>query len=229
MTPHGPRQLGLSLALPPAMGRADFLPLGSHALALAAVDAPGGLPGGRLVICGPEGSGKTHLASIWTGGTGALWLEAGHLARDLPMLLAPGGSERLTLDGAEAVAGDPQAEEALFHLLNHLSAAGGQILLTADRPAGDWSVALPDLRSRLVASAHVALDPPDDALLAAVLVKLFADRQISPPPGLIDWLVRHIERSFAAARQAVARIDAEALRLRRPVTRALAQEVLGPG
>jgi chromosomal replication initiation ATPase DnaA len=220
-----PRQLGLPLAPRPALGRADFLPAAPNALALALIGAPEGLPGGRLVIHGPEGSGKTHLASIWAAEAGALWLDPARLVADLPALLAPGGPARLALDGAEAVAGGP-GEESLFHLLNHLAATGGAILLTGRAPARDWGLALPDLASRLTAAAHVALGPPDDTLLTALLVKLFADRQAEVAPDLILWLARRVERSFAAVQATVARLDAEALRLRAPITRTLAQAVL---
>lgn len=225
-----PRQLGLDLALPPALGRADFLPAPPNALALALIEAPGGLPGGRLLIHGPEGSGKTHLAAIWAAQTGAAWLAPARLATDLPALLAPGAPDRLALDGAEAVARGP-GEEALFHLLNHLSGSGGQILLTARTPARDWGLALPDLASRVTAAHHAPLAAPDDALLTAVLVKLFADRQAPVAPDVIPWLVRRIERSFAAAQATVAHLDAEALRRRATITRPFAQAVLaaGPG
>jgi chromosomal replication initiation ATPase DnaA len=222
---HG-RQLGLDLAPPPALGRGDFLVAAPNALALAMIEAAGGLPGGRLVLTGPEGAGKTHLASIWARAQGAAWLDAAALPRDLPALLAPGAPRHLVLDGAEGVAGEPAREEALFHLLNHLAGAEGQILLTARAPVQGWGLALPDLASRLGAAAQASVLPPDDALLTALLVKLFADRQAQVGPDLILWLVARIERSFAAARDVVARLDAEALRLRRPITRAFAQAVL---
>lgn len=218
------RQLGLALAPPPALGRADFLPAPPNALALAALDAPA-LPGGRLLLTGPAGAGKTHLASIWAAGRGALWLSPDALPRALPALLERDGPQRLALDGAQAVAGGP-GEEALFHLLNHLAAQRGEILLTARAPVRDWGLQLPDLESRLSAMARIAIEPPDDALLAAVLVKLFADRQAAVAPELIAYLAARIDRSFAAARATVARLDAESLRLRRPITRAFAQAVL---
>lgn len=220
-----PRQLGLDLALPPALGRQDFLPAPSNALALALIEAPGGLPGGRLVIHGPEGAGKTHLAAIWAARRGAAWPDPDRLAADPARLLAPEAPVRLVLDGAEALAGGP-GETALFHLLNHLDARGGEILLTARAPARDWGLVLPDLASRLTAAHHVPLAAPDDALLAAVLVKLFADRQVQVAPEVITWLVRRMERSFAAARAIVARLDAEALRRRSPITRSFAQAAL---
>lgn len=220
------RQLGLPLAPPPALGRAAFLTAPSNALALAAIESNSGLPGGRLVLTGPEGSGKTHLASIWAKAQGALWLDPNRLGADLPALIEPEAPGALALDNADALAGTAQ-EEALFHLLNHLAGREGQILLTARRPVAAWALALPDLASRLTAAAHVTLDAPDDALLAALLAKLFADRQIAAGAELIGFLSQRIDRSFAAAQAIVARLDAEALRLRRPVTRALAQKVLG--
>lgn len=223
---HHRRQLGLDLAPPPALGRADFLPAAPNVLALAALDAPGGLPGGRLVLTGPEGAGKTHLASIWAAERDAAWLDPARLAADLPALLAAPAPLRLALDDAGRLAADAAAQEALFHLLNHLAATGGEALLTARQPARAWGLTLPDLVSRLAAATHVALLPPDDALLSAVLVKLFADRQTPVAPDLIAWLVARIDRSFAAAHRTVARLDAEALRLRAPLTRAFAQRVL---
>jgi chromosomal replication initiation ATPase DnaA len=225
MRPPDRRQLGLPLAPPPALGRADFLPAAPNSLALALISSPEGLPGGRLVIHGPEGAGKTHLAAIWAAESGARWLDPGTLPAALPALLADGGPANLVLDDAARLAGMP-GEEALFHLLNHLATTGGAILMTARAPARDWGLSLPDLASRLTAAAHVALGLPDDTLLVALLVKLFADRQTEVSADLVLWLARRIERSFATAQAVVAALDAEALRLRQPVTRPLAQRVL---
>ena len=102
----------------------------------------------------------------------------------------------------------------------------GRLLITATTPPRDWRLALPDLHSRMQAAALTRLEPPDDALLSAVLIKLFADRQITVPPNLIAYLVSRMERSIAAARDMVAVLDARALAAARPVTRALAAEVL---
>ena len=145
MTRADARQLGLGLAPAPALGRADFLPAAPNALALALITAEGGLPGGRLVIHGPEGAGKTHLAAIWAAERGARWLVPERLAAELPGLLAAGEPRRLVLDRADALAGDQPGEEALFHLLNHLAATGGEVLLCARDPARDWGLGLPDL------------------------------------------------------------------------------------
>jgi chromosomal replication initiation ATPase DnaA len=124
------------------------------------------------------------------------------------------------------VAGDLAAETALFHLHNLMAQAGGLLLITAAAPPRDWGLGLPDLASRMQGAALARLDPPDDALLSAVLAKLFADRQIAISPALIPYLVARMDRSMAAARDLVARLDAAALARGQAVTRALAATVL---
>ena len=133
------------------------------------------------------------------------------------------------MEDCESIAGDRAAEEALFHLHNLVLAEGQALLLTAARAPKFWPLSLPDLASRLQATALVSIAPPDDALLAMVLMKLFSDRQLAPSPSTIPYLVRHIDRSFEAAREVVARLDEAALSGRRPVTQALAREVLDKG
>ena len=133
---------------------------------------------------------------------------------------------RLVIEDADLYAGHPSAEEGLFHLLNHQLSTGGHLLITARTPPRDWGLALPDLQSRLQSIAIARLEAPDDALISAVLVKLFADRQIMVPANLIPYLVSRMDRSIAAARDLVAALDARALALGRPVTRALAAELL---
>jgi len=232
MTEHHRKaeQIPLDLSSLPAMARADFLQAPSNAVALAAVERPDGLPAGIMVLTGPEGSGKTHLAQVWAAQTGARWQSPLTLAQDLPQLLArrdaphPTPPLCIALDDAALIHG-PEGEEALFHLVNHLRGTG-QLLLTARRPVRDWGLALPDLISRLTAAAHVALAEPDEALLGAVLVKLFNDRQLRVQPALITYLLSRMERSLAAAGDLVARLDARALELGRPVTRSLAQDLM---
>ncbi|HPD93477.1 MAG TPA: chromosomal replication initiator DnaA [Pararhodobacter sp.] len=224
-TPPRAEQLPLDLPADPAMGRADFLQAPSNALALATIEAPGGLPRGIAVLSGPGGSGKTHLARIWASREGARWQPADRLARDLPGLLATDGPLALALDDADRLAGDRAGEEALFHLLNHLRGRG-QILLTATHPVRDWGLALPDLVSRLTAATHLTLAEPDEALLGAVLVKLFADRQLRVDPALIAYLLGRMERSLGAARRLVADLDARSMARKRPVTRDLARDLL---
>ncbi|GAB4390453.1 P-loop NTPase family protein [Albidovulum sp.] len=214
------RQMAFDLPVRAALGRADFFVSPANRLALATLDR-GDWPEGKLLLVGPEGAGKSHLARVWARDAGARILDADRL---------PAG--RLVDDGALAIedvdriAGDREAETALFHLHNHVLSRRGRLLMTARSAPSGWPFALADLRSRIRGTALIGIEPPDDALLSAVLVKLFADRQIRVTPQLIEWLVRRIERSFAAARDAVAALDAAALRRGVPVSRRLAAELL---
>jgi chromosomal replication initiation ATPase DnaA len=213
------RQLAFDLAGSEAMTRDDFFVAPSNALALQAVEGWRDWPGRKLVLVGPEGSGKTHLAHVWAALSGAVILQAG----------AVGGADIATLAGQAVVVEDAdrigEAEAALFHLHNVVT-AGGALLLTAATPPRDWGLRLADLESRMQSAPVARLEAPDDALLAAVLVKLFGDRQLAVAPNLIPYLVSRMPRSIGAARALVADLDAEALALGRPVTRALAGEVL---
>lgn len=220
------RQLAFDLPAREAWRREDFFISPANATALAAVDDWRNWPSGKMVLTGPAGSGKTHLARLWAAEAGAAVLPATDLPHaDLPALSAYGA---VAVEDAEAAAGNPQAEAAFFHLHN-LIVQAGHLLVTAARPPRDWGLALPDLASRLQAAALTRIDAPDDALLSAVLIKLFADRQITVPPALIPYLVQRMERSIAAARDIVARLDAHALAAGRPITRQLAAEVMEKG
>lgn len=212
------RQLAFDLPVTDAVTRADFFASPANAAGLQAIDHPDLWPGGRMLLVGPAGSGKTHLAHIWAETVSAQLVSVAELDQALIS-----DQMALVVDDAHLVAG--QAEATLFHLHNRL-AQGGTLLLTAPTPPRDWGLRLPDLLSRMQAMALTRLDPPDDALLSAVLVKLFADRQIAVQPTLIAFLVTRMERSIAAARALVAMLDAKALAAGRPVTRALAAEVL---
>jgi chromosomal replication initiation ATPase DnaA len=120
-------------------------------------------------------------------------------------------------------------EHAAFHLLNLARERGFDVLLTGRTPPGSWDVALPDLRSRLRSAALVPIEEPDEALLRAVLVKLFGDRQLAIGPELIDYIMPRMERSMAAAAAVVEALDKAALAERKGVTRHLAAKVLGQG
>ena len=214
-------QLTFDLPVRPALGREDFFVSPANALAVTTLDQPELWPNGKLLLIGPEGAGKTHLAMVFAARTGAQVIGAGNLAAaDLPEAAA------LVIENADTAAGDPDAETALFHLHNHMTGRGGLLLLTAARAPRDWGLTLPDLQSRMEATATATLLPPDDALLGAVLVKLFADRQLQVAPGFIRWLVRRIDRSFATARAVVAALDAAALATKRPINSTLAATLL---
>jgi chromosomal replication initiation ATPase DnaA len=219
----GPLQLTLDLDHAASFARDDFLGGPTNAAALALIDGWPDWPSRSVLLVGPEGSGKSHLSAIWAERSGARFLAAHSLAgSDLPAALATGA---LVL---EDLAEDQFDERALFHLLNLAREQAAHLLLTTRAVPAGWRLRTPDLASRLKALPVVTLAPPDDALLRAVLVKLFADRQLDVDEGLIGYLASRIERSFAGARQVVATLDAEALRQKRPVTRALAAELLRP-
>ncbi len=218
-----PRQLPLDLRIRPALGREAFFVAPCNADAVALIDAWRGWPGRKLVLAGPPGAGKTHLAHVWAAAAGARMVAAAGLTEAGLPALARGP---IAVEGADAVAGDPAAERTLFHLHNLSATEGGTLLLTADTPPATWPLVLPDLRSRLEAAPLARIAPPDDRTLRAVLVKLFADRQLSPSPAVIDVLAQRMDRSFAGARELVARLDAAALAERSAVTRPLALRIL---
>jgi chromosomal replication initiation ATPase DnaA len=219
------QQLTFNLPVRAALGREDFFVAPSNALALATLDAPEAWPLGKLVLIGPEGAGKTHLAQVWAGPRAAPVRAAETLTNAVVPELARAGA--VVIEDAHRAAGTPAAEEALFHLHNLMAEARGLLLMTATSAPRDWGLQLPDLASRMQAAATARIDAPDDALLSAVLVKHFADRQLVVPGTLIPWLVARMDRSMAAARAIVAALDARALQKRGPITRALAAEVLG--
>ncbi|MCE5971910.1 chromosomal replication initiator DnaA [Sinirhodobacter sp. WL0062] len=218
------RQLTLDLPLRQSQGREDFFVAPANALALATLDAPESWPQGRMLLIGPEGAGKSHLAQIWADTHGAPVIAAEELTDEAAPDLVRAGA--VVVEDAERVATSPATQAALFHLHNLMLAERGRLLLTARSAPRDWGLSLPDLLSRMSATANVRIEPPDDALLSAVLVKLFADRQIAVPAALIPWLVTRMDRSLATARQLVAALDARALSENRAITRSLAAEVL---
>ena len=215
-----PRQLALALPHAESFAREDFLVGEANYSALATIERWPDWPGRALLLIGPEGAGKSHLAGIWAELAGARRIGARALGEaDLLAELATGA---LVVEDAQM----PFDERALFHLLNLMREEEGFVLITArDAPAG-WNVLLPDLASRLRAIPSVTLAAPDDALLRAVLVKLFGDRQLAVDESLISYVATRIERSFAAAQAAVARLDSEAMQRQRALTRALAAEIL---
>ncbi len=214
------RQLAFDLPSTAAMTRADFFVSPSNAVALQVVEGWQSWPGRKLLLIGPEGSGKTHLARVWAGLADAVILDARTLA---DVDLAPLAGTPVAVEDADHL--PPAAEAALFHLHNIVT-PGGALLLTAKAPPRDWGLALPDLISRMQAAPLARLEAPDDALLSAVLVKLFADRQVAVPPNLIPYLISRMPRSVGAARTLVTALDARSLAGARPITRALAGEVL---
>ncbi len=214
-------QLALDLGHRPAFGREDFWVAPGNRDAVGWIDRWPDWPGHALALAGPPGCGKTHLAQVFALKAAARILDPADVVAAAVADLAAGHGA-LALENGEAVA-DPTA---LFHLFNTVKENGGFLLLTSREPPARWPVALPDLKSRLSAVPVVRIDAPDDAMVEAVLVKLFADRQVTVAPEVIAYLVRHMDRSFAAMRSLVARADAQALAGKRPVTVPLVKSLL---
>ena len=218
-----PRQLALALDHAESYAREDFLSGPCNEGALQLLDCWPDWPASAIAVVGPEGSGKTHLAMMWATVAGARIVSARSLDEAaLPSALATGA---LVVEDA-AMATD---ERTLFHLINLAREEKAFLLFTARTAPTAWPFAIPDLVSRLRALPVVALQAPDDAMLRAVIVKLATDRQLMLDEAVVRYIATHIERSFAAARAAVLALDNEALRQGRPVTRALAAEVLRGG
>jgi chromosomal replication initiation ATPase DnaA len=219
-----PRQLPLGLGFRERFGREDFLAGPPNAAALALIERWPDWPARTVGLVGPEGAGKSHLAAIWAAAAGARAIAAHAITpASVPAALATGA---LVVEDLRAGACE---EAALFHLLNLAREEEAFLLVTARTPPTGWATRLRELASRLRALPVVTLASPDDALLRAVLVKLFADRQLAVDEELIGYLASRIERSFAAARDIVDALDREALHQRRDVNRALAAELLRDG
>ncbi len=207
--------------IPRVLARDDFVAGPTNAAALDMVERWPDWPARTLALVGPRGSGKSHLAAIWAARAGARIVAARMLdGPSVPAALASGAV--VIEDAAEGVVN----ERALFHLLNIAGEEQGHVLLTAQSAPAAWTLRLADLASRLRAIPVVTVAPPDDALFRTVMVKLFADRQLTVDEALLVYLERRVERSLIAAQRIVAALDGEGLRQHRPVTRALAAEFL---
>jgi chromosomal replication initiation ATPase DnaA len=217
-----PRQLALALDHAESHAREDFLPGPGNAAALKLVDSWPDWPANAVALVGPEGSGKSHLAAIWAGASGARVMSGRALT--VAGLLAALATGALVVEDAAAA-----DERALFHLLNLVREEEAFLLFTAHTTPSVWPVAIADLGSRLRALPVVTLQAPDDAMLRGVIVKLAADRQLTLDEAAVRYLSTHIERSFAAARAAIIALDTEALRQGRPPTRSLAAELFRDG
>lgn len=215
-----PHQLALPLAHRARIGREDFVAGSANAEALARIDAWPLWPEGVLLLVGPPGAGKSHLAAIWSVKAGALAEEGASLgALAVPALLRTGA---LVVEDADAI----PDEVTLFHLLNFARETEAALLLTSRKRPAAWGVRLPDLATRLVALPSVELSMPDDSLLAALLAKHLADRRLVVAPEVVPYLAPRIERSYAAVAAVVEALDQASLALRRPVTVPLAGDVL---
>lgn len=214
-------QLIFDLPANTAFGRENFFMSSANSLAVQAVENWQSWPQNKLVLAGPEGAGKTHLARIWADQVSAQSLLATQIEQNITAVSRP-----VCVEDIERIGGNNAAEEALFHLHNHAQNSGLPLLLTGRGAVSEWGICLPDLLSRLQASQTVFLLPPDDALLSAVLVKLFADLQLRIEPGLIEYLLPRMERSIAAAQQLVRALDRQGLQHKRAVGVRMARNIL---
>ena len=220
-SPARPRQLAFDLPVDSRHGIEDFLVGPSNEAAYGLVESWPRWPEAWLRLTGPEGAGKTHLAAIWGRMAHAWTVAARELSDEKVAHLISNGA--LVVEDCDA---GPFDEAALFHLMNAVKARGGHLLLTARTAPETWGLRVPDLLSRLRLAPSATIGPPDDGLLRAVLVKLFIDRQLVVDTAVIDTLALRMERSFAAARAMVDRLDRLALERGRRVTRPLVQEAL---
>jgi len=209
-----PLQLRLALDRPPSYARADFVASTSNAAAVSAIDAWPRWPGGRLVLVGPEGSGKTHLARAWAGKVGAV----------IAPHEVPERRQAVLLEDADRAIDDA----TLFHLIN-MADTGATLMLTARTEPSVWPARLADLRSRLNALMVARIEAPDDVVLTGVMRKLFRESNIKPGDEVLAYLIKRIERSIPAVRDVVRRIDALADAEGREVTRTLARQILECG
>jgi chromosomal replication initiation ATPase DnaA len=218
-------QLPLDLPHRPGLGEEDFFEAPSNEKALAMVRLWPDWPQKTLLLSGPQGAGKSHLAAIWARRAGARLVRAGELTLELAPGLA--NEKALVLENADEVVGQRSGREAeMFHLLNLAGESGCFLLIVARKEPDLWGLATPDLLSRLRRAPQVAIDSPDENFLRAILVKLFHDRQIRVDESLIDYLSLRLERSFEAAQNIVAALDREGLARGRAITRPLATRLL---
>jgi chromosomal replication initiation ATPase DnaA len=213
-------QLVFDLPVETAFGRDDFFTSAANSEAVSAIENWREWPLGKLVLAGPAGAGKSHLAQIWTEVSGGSVLDA---SADWSV---GGVSGPVCVENLHAIVGNRSAEEKLFHLHNVQGENGRALLMTGQGAPSSWAFALPDLASRVQGSHLVQLGAPDDTLLAAVLLKQCGDRQLQVEPGVVEFILRRAERSFVGMRDLVAVLDRVSLQRKKPIGQRLVREIL---
>lgn len=219
------KQIPFDFDLRPALGGEDFLVASSNADAVQWVERWPDWPGPVLAIVAPEGAGKTHLAHVFQAQSGARLVGVDDLrSQRADGVLA--GASALVLEDVEAFLDADMAEE-LLHLYNLAREEGVKILMTAARPPSRWTITLKDLSSRLKTAPVAEISPPDDALITALIVKQFADRQLSVDPDVLTYMLARMDRSFSAVRNLIRAIDAYAMAHKRAITIPLVRDAMG--
>jgi len=218
------RQLLLRFEHRPSLVYDDFYVADGNRTAVMWIDRWPDWPAPALAIYGPAGCGKTHLAHVFLARTGGRLLAPADLSARPAHDLLEGVSACVVDDAGDVAAAGH--EQPLLHLYNTVKETGRHLLITGRRPPSRWTIALPDLRSRLNAAQAIPIGEPDDAVMEAVLVKLFSDRQLRVEADVLALMLKRMERSFAEARDLVARIDEEALKTRRNITVSLVSRIL---
>lgn len=214
-------QIPFDIPLRVAFEAEDYLVTGSNEAVVNWIDRWPDWPGSHCTILyGPAGCGKTHLSHVWQHKSDAKRINSEQISNQDEITC-------LIIEDVDTLIGDAVLQERLFHLYNRQKETGGHIMLTARQHPKYWPLELPDLRSRMLASMILEIGPPDDELLAAVIVKQFMDRQINVPGEVVNYLIPRIERSFEAARDVVGKIDNLALVQKRKITVPLIRDLLG--
>ena len=221
MAAKKPRQLALALPVEERLDLEDFLVGSSNEAAFAVIEVWPDWPDKVQILTGPAGTGKSHLAAIWAEKAKATRITPALLYENDPATLA--ASPALLIEDADRLG---LSENALFHLLNAVRRGPTSVLMTARTPPDLWGLKTADLLSRLRLAPQISLETADDALLGAILVKFFLERQIVVDTALVEFLRARVERSVPAMRALVERLDHEALARGRRVNRALAAEIL---
>ena len=222
-------QLPLEFPHRPSLGREDFMVAGCNSEAVANIDLWPNWPYFAICIYGPEGCGKTHLANVFAQMVAMHtnhpyripFIKANQLNKEMAHTLFE-QSPQIVIEDLHNLTN----QVAMFHLYNTYRDLGGNILFTSNQAPARINFTLPDLRSRMNIVPTLEIKAPDDDLLMALLVKLFTDRQITPTPELLEYLLKNMYRSFSYTRKLVEEIDNISLAKKRAISINIAKEAI---